>query len=271
MQEPLDNINRMIPLYKLLLRVRPAPIASLLKRLLRIKRITLQTKRGRFSIDPASNFGLRLLQDDEHEPELIATIERILQPSSTFVDIGANEGYFSVLASKIVGETGKVIAVEPQQRLKPVLEKNLELNNGHNVLPMYTAISNHTGIASLHISPDTNTGATGLAPWQRYKVPLEEVETITLDELFSRAGILEADLVKMDIEGFEYEAILGSPSIFAEQRIKALALELHPSRLERRGLDVRKVTDFLADWEYQEDKSYPRLVFTVPQVRKARG
>jgi FkbM family methyltransferase len=233
-----------------LLRIRPAFIAAALKRLLHVERVVVETDHGRFLIDPVSNLGDSLASSGEYEPEMRRTLERFLAPGCVFVDIGANEGYFSVMGRKLVGGNGKVVAVEPQSRLLPILQENFRLNGVTAIQLVHGAVSNAPGKARLHISPDTNTGSSSLDQSTSYSLPTEQTEVMTMAELFSRQGVDRADLVKMDIEGFEYEAILGSRELFSAGRIKAFALELHPPRIERRGLKVADITSFLTEAGY---------------------
>lgn len=251
----------MLAVYKALARVRPAPVAVFLKKAFGISRRIINTSRGRFFIDPVSNFGLALQSEGEYEPEMISTIEKVLTPSSIFVDIGANEGYFSILGSRLVGEAGRVLSVEPQVRLDSILKRNFQLNDARNIILINAAISDCAGDASLFISPDTNTGSTALVNPSKYNVAKQAVRTMTLRQLFDQNGIAQADLVKMDIESFEYEAILGSPDIFKNRRIKTLALELHPHLLAKRKLDPDAITRALASWGYTLDPSFATSVY----------
>src|SRR5258708_5878695 len=117
----------------LLRKTRPAALATHLKRLLGIKRTVVRTARGSFFVDPVSHLGEFLIREGEYEPDMTATLRRHLQPGSVFADVGANEGYFSVLGGQIVGPAGRVIAIEPQARLRAVVEENIRLNGLQNV------------------------------------------------------------------------------------------------------------------------------------------
>ena len=231
-------------LQKLLLKVRPASLTSLLKKGLNVQRTVIETSAGRFYVDPVCSSTL-LLQRDAYEPGLKVALWSLLQPGGVFVDVGANEGYFSVIASHLVGPTGRVIAVEPQARLRSVLDINFELNNVKNVEVVAVAVSDRAGTATMHLTPDTNTGSTALRQSTAYKTPQQEVETVTLAQLFDKKGIERADVVKMDIEGFEYEAIVGSQELFQNRRIGALALDLHPRALVSRGHAPEEIASFL--------------------------
>lgn len=250
-------------LQQLLLKMRPTKLASILKQLIRVKRRPIKTSYGTFWIDPISNFGAALTQEGDYEPSMRQTVLSLLHPSAIFVDIGANEGYFSVLAAKRVGVSGKVVAVEPQARLQTVIQKNLEFNKIENVTLIDSAISDQGGYAKFYISPDTNTGSSALHQATKYKLPTTRVKTITMSDLLDDANIDKVDLLKIDIEGFEYEAVLGAPEVFREQRVKHAAIELHPSVLAKRRLDSQKIITFLEDCDYRRDNRFLNAVWTA--------
>jgi FkbM family methyltransferase len=235
-----------------LMRIRPAPLAATLKWLLRVRRLELATPEGRFWIDPASYQGQTLLRDGVYEPALLATVKQWLAPGDTFVDLGANEGYFSVVAAARVGPSGRVLAIEPQRRLDAVLRRNFALNGCAQVTLAPVAVSDHPGTAELQLTPSMNNSASGLRAPTRYPLLRQPVALATLAQVFAQAGLERCDLLKMDIEGWEYEAVLGSRELFAARRIRALALELHPQLLAPRGLDAAAITTFLAACGYRE-------------------
>jgi len=244
-----------------LLRVRPAFVAVWLKKWLRVARRDVATAYGSFHIDPVSQFGSTLVSSEGYEPEMRHTLERFLRPGSVFLDVGANEGFFSVLASRLVGPHGRVVAVEPQQRLAPVIRRNLELNDCANVSVFSYAISDRRGEAELHLAPDTNTGSTALYQSTRYRLPRVTVPVTTLEDFAARAELARIDFAKMDIEGFEYEAILGSPRLFESGQIAALALELHPGPIAHRGLDPAAIARFLSRCGYALAADAPTAVW----------
>lgn len=246
-------INRL--LQQVILRVRPASLGSWLKRGLRVRRTVIATEAGRFYVDPVSGFG-ELLSRGSYEPELAVVLMSLLKPGMTFVDVGANEGYFSVMASKLVGPSGTVISVEPQGRLREVLDKNFELNCATNVRIIHSAVSDLPGTGTLHLSPDMNTGSTGLSQSTSYRNEIQTIPITTLSNLLSDLGIGSVDLMKMDIEGLEYEAILGSPHLFRGGCIKALALEFHPRALAQREHNAERIVAFLEDCGYRVDAGF---------------
>jgi FkbM family methyltransferase len=249
-------------IHRALMRIRPASLASALKRILRIRRRVVETSAGRFYIDPVSNFGAAVVRKESYEPELSNAVRSLLRPGDLFVDVGANEGFFTVVAAKQVGPNGVVVAIEPQSRLQSVLARNVRENDLRNVEVVQRAVSDSVGVATLSVSPDMNTGSSGLFRTTRYETPTEDVLQTTLGHLFSFLSLKSVRLLKMDIEGFEYEAVLGSRELFQSGVIEHFALELHPTILERRAKSEREIVDFLASCGYRRDDRFETLILT---------
>src|SRR4051812_36476144 len=115
-------------LVKALLRIRPVELAEFIKKLLRVSRIEAQIGTLRLWLDPASNLGSQLLLGGAYEVDFTERLSRILRPGDVFLDVGANEAYFSLLAAEKVGDSGHVYLMEPQARLWPVILFNFLLN-----------------------------------------------------------------------------------------------------------------------------------------------
>jgi FkbM family methyltransferase len=253
------------------MRIRPALLADFIKRVVKIDRMVVATSVGSFLVDPISYLGDSLIRKGMYEREMVETLKRFLSPGSVFVDVGANEGFFTVLGGSLVSASGRVVAVEPQTRLREVLEHNLKLNAVSNVALYQVAVSNTEGTADLHLTPNINTGASALVRPTRYRVATQPVRTITLTQLLADAKVEQVDLMKMDIEGFEYEAILGSRELFRAGRIAALALELHPDAMRGRGIDPNEIVDFLQSCGYREDCSQGNTVFVRDKLTARIG
>jgi FkbM family methyltransferase len=254
------SFNRQVKLGRFIMSIRPAPLAALIKALLRVHRVEAPTAEGTFWLDPASYLGLTVLEHRIYEPDMLAVVKHFVPDGGTFVDVGANEGYFSVVAARAAGATGRVLAVEPQHRLHAVLRKNFDLNRCSRTELAPYAVSDQPGEAALHLTPGVNNSASSLIRPTRYPLARQTVQCLTLADIFCRHSVDTCDLLKIDIEGWEYEAVLGSPDLFRSGRVKALALELHPPLLLRRGLDSAKITDFLAECGYRPWSVSPNLV-----------
>lgn len=227
-------------LYRRLLSVRPAQIGEFLKRVLFIHRrvITLPTGK-RFWIDPVSVFGLNLIDQGLYEPALTHLVEGILRPGDVFVDVGGNEGYFSIIAADC---TSSVVCVEPQSRLLPIIEANSRLNNTIAITIEHTALADVEGKIKLYLRPSTNTGASSLFPHWRLGRNAEEVDQTTLDCLLQKHTFKQVRLLKCDCEGAEYLVVKGGKGSLDEHRISFIAMEYHPGIC---GLERCKETDLI--------------------------
>jgi FkbM family methyltransferase len=151
----------------------------------------------------------------EYEPEITALFRRLVTPGSTVFDVGANVGYFSILA----GELGAAVhAFEPNPRVRALLARSVGLGlSDIEVVP--AACSDCSGTAPLFLSDSANTGMSGLT------VPTErrvEVDLITLDEYAGRTRA-RPDLLKVDVEGHEREVLAGAQSLLRTARPTVIA------------------------------------------------
>jgi FkbM family methyltransferase len=245
-----------------LLHLRPAFVASFLKKVLRIKRRVIQTDQGRFFIDPASNFGNAIASDGVYEPDMSNALTHLLKEGDVFLDIGANEGCFSIVASKLVGATGRVISIEPQSRLQEVIFRNIAENEAFNITVFQVAISDSVGMAEISLLPDMNTGGSGLFQTTRYKTAKQIIPQTTLSQLLGLLKVEKIRLMKIDVEGFEYESILGSRDVFTSNLIENIALELHPAILARRQKSESEIVDFLLASGYTMNNEFGTLIMS---------
>jgi len=171
-----------------------------------------------------------------YEPHMQELIAREVRPGSIFWDVGANVGFYSLLASTLVG-TGKVFAFEPLPSNVTYLYRHLALNNIKNAEVLELAICDRVGYASF--APE-GTGAMGHLQDQGTL----SVATETLDSLLQGKKIPPPEYIKMDIEGAEYAALLGGQSCFGEHK-PVLFLATH-------GRQVREqCQDLLRSWHYE--------------------
>jgi FkbM family methyltransferase len=215
--------------YSLLLRLRPAQLAAVLKRCLGVRPQYIQARTGHtFWADPVSIFGQHLLREGLHEPQMTRLLELVLQPGDTFVDVGGNEGYFSILASSLVAH-GTVHCIEPQTRLQSILRENFRVNAAPSILLHQLALSSSDGEVELFLRPSTNTGASSM--YRHWKIGFikEHVRTTTLDAFFQSNALERVRLLKVDCEGAEYLVIAGGRKVLEQQAIDFIAMEYHPT------------------------------------------
>lgn len=153
---------------------------------------------------------------------------QLIEPGDTVIDVGANIGCFALLASRRVGPTGRVVALEPEARTFEQLQRNIALNHATNVTALRLAIGGRCGEVTLHISPESalfssiyGHGDVGRADGRTQTVPM-----ITLEELFNRHSIAHCRYLKLDCEGAEHDIVASMTSEVAG-RIAGITMELH--------------------------------------------
>ena len=232
------------------LRLRPASLSAFFLKLFgpEERRRIVRTDDGiRVFADPFSNLGQSILHDNVYEPETGAIIRGILRPGDTFLDIGANEGYFSALAASIVGERGTVIAVEPQERLCDLIRLNMELNGRGSLHVFNNAIGGDDGeIGTINLWPLLNSGASGMAVRYRFSRKVQQVRFIRPETLLRSADSQQVTLAKIDVEGFEPEVVAHLIPLLRMRRIDQILLDYHESQLRERNIDPRSVHEDLA-------------------------
>lgn len=261
---------------KVLRRVRPAGLGSWMGTLCGLaERRPFPTRHGQFAISPMSMFGGVLLQTGEYEPSMIEVLRKHLKPGDVFVDLGANEGYFSVIASGLVGSGGRVIAIEPQSRLQAVIQTNLRLNSCANVEIERIVVSGVNGELDLTLTPQTNTGGSSLWPSRqklRGVLSKERVQSRTLGSFLVSAGIAGCDLMKVDIEGAEWDVFMSAGDVLRSGAIHRFVLEIHNSLLEARGLRGTDLHEFILSCGYSLDDSLgPWVYCKTPDAPVGKG
>lgn len=136
------------------------------------------------------------------EPDVSHVIEQRLAPGDVFVDIGANIGYDTLLASHRVGRTGRVVSIEASGRTFGLLQRNLSLNDAANVRAVHVAIADRPGKLELYETDSGNIGAATTLSSRGGRL-LESVEALPLLSVLSPAELARIRLIKMDVEGAE--------------------------------------------------------------------
>ena len=180
---------------------------------------------------------VRLLAPFADEPLELALLARYLQPGMTAIDVGANRGSYSLMFSARVGESGSVLAVEPDPRMLARLESVRTLNHLDGVLRIVAAaVAADSGerILSLSAEPALNhleptTGSTSNGP----TTPVRAVSYVDLLAQHSMDGV---HLLKVDVEGAEPEVLASVMACDDEELHPALIMfEYEPTHWERLG------------------------------------
>lgn len=130
----------------------------------------------------------------------------LLNPGDCFLDVGANAGFFTLLAARLVGPTGQVIAFEPAPQNLQKLQKHLSLNQFENVTVIDAAVCDHDGRAAFQTGAADECG--GLATFGTL-----QVETVSLDQLWKAGRFRPPQLIKIDVEGAEARVLRGAEAL----------------------------------------------------------
>lgn len=184
----------------------------------------------------------------EYESAETRVFKERLRPGMTVFDLGANIGYYSVLASRLVGPTGRVFSFEPDIDNLHLLQRNLRANGCANVEVCPYAVSESLGFADLYRN-DSAPSAHSIAVPPPGSVAGRRVVSVPLDGLFP-PGICP-NLVKMDIEGAEFAALRGMRRMLADPRLEAVVLECLPSILAKMRLSAGEIGAFLESFGFK--------------------
>jgi FkbM family methyltransferase len=181
------------------------------------------------------NFATGLYETDVTEQFL-----SFLSAGMTVVDLGANIGYYTLLASRLVGAEGRVYAFEPDLEAYTYLERNVSLNQCTNVAAVHKAASNHIGSLSF-IRPGPERGFVSTLGPQAISI-----DAVTLDAFFSGLAWPAVHLVKIDIEGSEEQALLGMQELVQRNPTLRIIIELNTDALSRAGRSLEQLVETLS-------------------------
>jgi FkbM family methyltransferase len=204
----------------------------------RLERGILRVPQGRgqglildMSYIPISHAHAGALASGNLEGSVQEALVRHLGPGDVVYDVGANLGFFSLVAARLVGPDGRVVAFEPAPENAEAIRRNARLNLIDNIVVIPRAVSSRAGTARLQIVDDQS--------WSRLEEFGEhpdtervlEVETVTIDELVGSGELPPPALVKIDVEGAEVAVLEGMRATIAEHR-PAIVCELHGTHRE---------------------------------------
>jgi FkbM family methyltransferase len=174
--------------------------------------------------------GLRIDPGGAHPGYALGTSEQVLQqalvellgPGDVFYDVGANVGFFTLLAARLVGPRGAVLAFEPDPRNAEVLRSNVARNDLENVEVFEQAVADSAGRRTLVLAESTASHLADGGPEDETTV----VDVVTLDDLEGAPGHRPPSAIKLDVEGAEVAALRGAARLIARHR-PTIICELH--------------------------------------------
>jgi len=185
--------------------------------------------------------------DERREADLIT---RVLAPGEVFWDVGANLGYFTLLAAARLKNTGQVVALEPGPSAYPCLTGNISLNPLTNILAYPVAASDREGVAILYSVRGLPDGRANLFRPGTDQTETTQVCTVTLDGWRDQNRLAGPDFIKIDVEGAELAALIG-----AQETLTAgdplLLVEMKEAIFQSLGTDRAAIEHFLSSFGYR--------------------
>lgn len=207
-----------------------------------------------------------------YDPNTLVAIKNLINKGDVVLDIGANFGHTSLVMSRIVGNTGKVIALEPSSRDFNRLVDNISLNGlGEIIIPYKIAISDTENTVKLRIAPEERSALNTLGSNFSFKgivnANVEEILATTIDKFIEDQGIDQfdrVDFIKLDIEGSGLKALSGAKNIIAKYR-PIIMLGINKSALSLCNSDFSDLLTTLYELRYRIYKltEEPELKFEL--------
>ena len=203
----------------------------------------------RMWVNPREVLGRDIFCRGEWESEITAIFREILRAGDVVVDVGANVGYYTLLASSLVAEEGLVFSFEPEAASRTRLEEHLALNAVHNVRVFPLGLGERNEEAVLYAGPSRNPGLASLRPRQgrtgKKRTRLGRGDVLVPPEIWPRVR-----LIKVDVEGAELGVLRGLSGLLEADAVPYLIVEVTPEYLVEMGESEEDLLTFLGDYGY---------------------
>ncbi|WP_259114373.1 FkbM family methyltransferase [Salinibacter ruber] len=188
---------------------------------------------GKMYLDVSESTMMMCRALEIHERKKEEKLKEYLEKGYTFLDVGANKGYFSIIAADIVGEEGRVLSFEPDPDNFIRLKKNIEENELDNVECLNVAVGAKEGEEKM--VRGKNSGWSSLVRGEKDAKESFSVEKIKLDKILEKEGVETVSVVKIDVEGAECRVIKGAKRTIDKNDGIKLLIEVHESMPEGAG------------------------------------
>jgi FkbM family methyltransferase len=181
-----------------------------------------------------------------------AFVQRFLRPGMTVLDIGAHHGLYTLLASKLVGPGGKVIAFEPSPRERRALRLNVGMNRCKNVLIQEPALGNEVGETRLHVVDHLETGCNSLRPPALSgSTSLIPVRLTSLDHWLTEHNFESVHFIKLDVEGGELAVLQGAQALLQRRPRPIILAEVQEVRTQPWCYPAKEIIHHLSHRGYK--------------------
>lgn len=185
-------------------------------------------------VDPRDPMGKAIYLYGCYDYPITRLIETLIAPGMVFFDVGANAGFFSLLAST---RCRQVFSFEPLPSNLRRIARNIEINGLRNVSIIERAVGDREATETLYVPDSDNSGLASLN--QMIGAKAIEVPVITLDGFVSSQKLAQVDLIKIDIEGAEVRAFEGARELLSRPDAPDVIFEAHPGSEAAKWLEAR--------------------------------
>lgn len=225
-------------------------------------------------VSGVSGFEWKALRGRPGEAATAALFRRLHSPGMTVFDVGANVGYYSLLAARSVGPHGGVHAFEATPAVVTRLGENVKLNRLQNVTVNHLAVCDRVGTVEFRLQEDDSEGNSMVSYSTDW--PLVRVPAVTLDRYAADRGPLHVDLVKIDVEGAEPLVIAGARGLLSSAEPPLLLVESNPATLRAAGSSPEHLRRQLAEFGYrcygvEQLTGEPEAVWNILAVHPTHG
>jgi FkbM family methyltransferase len=192
-----------------------------------------------------------------------------LRPGDGFVDVGANIGYYSVLASRLVGDAGRVVTIEASPAFHERLLQQVRLNGCRNVRALNVAVSDERKTLTFVLASSQNMGANSIVPYEGPAESSFTVEALPMAEVLDDEDVARARVIKIDVEGAEGSVVRGLAPLLGKLRPDAeVTVEVTPERMAQLGDSVGELLEIMRGHGFHvyrlansyDPRSYPAAV-----------
>ncbi len=202
-----------------------------------------------------------------YEGPLGAILAHHLRAGDVFADVGANYGWYTLYAAKLLGASrGRVFAFEPQAELAELIRRAAELNRLDNVTVLEAAAADHPSRGVLQTDWEGNSGFVWAVATDGMNDP---VQVVTLDQ---ELGDATPSVVKIDVEGGEWRVLRGMRSLLARSALSTLIVEVHPEKMARLGDNAVRLSSLLREQGFRLYRtSMQRQKGPLPELNELTG
>ena len=198
-------------------------------------------------VDPRFDLGY---SNGDYEPWLQELLRAQLHPGDCFYDVGAHTGFFALIAATFLGPAGKVVAFEPDPDNAASLEENLAKNSITQVIVVRAAVWSSAGHLTFQRALKDSNRTQGQIADSRESDPGKiAVRAVQLDAFVFEEGNPAPQLIKMDVEGAEWEALQGARALLERAKPKLLCEIHHPEQIGKIQEYLHKFGYLVEEWK----------------------